>query len=112
MPSPRYLLGYVWGVGMSGGGMEGGYVQRVVMYTGPVMGLGIHPSTETQWWPQQHIWLASGWYASYWNAFLCLRIKLYLYCSNMAAKNFQIRYKTMANGKKWLPHCKTTLYMI
>ena len=30
----------------------------------------------------------------------------------MAVKNFQIQYKTMANGRKWLPYGKTTLYMI
>ena len=48
MPSPRYLLGYVKKGGYDWDAVEGGYVQRVVMYTGPVMGLGIHthPSTE------------------------------------------------------------------
>ena len=28
------------------------------------------PATDTYWWPPKHVRLASGWYASYWNAFL------------------------------------------
>ena len=30
------------------------------------------PSTDIQWQPPKHVRLASGWYASYWNAFLLL----------------------------------------
>ena len=30
-----------------------------------------HPPSGTGiWWPPKHVWLASGWYTSYWNAFL------------------------------------------
>ena len=64
MPGPRSLL--VGGVGMSrdlvcpgvclGGGMSGGWVFPL-------------PANDNKWWPP-HIQSASGWYASYWNAFL------------------------------------------
>ena len=40
----------------------------------PHMGPGILPihlpGTDTMWWPLQHIRLPSGWYTSYWNAFV------------------------------------------
>ena len=63
MPGPRSLL--VGGVGMSRdlvcpGGMFGGVC----------LGAGYPPqANDNKWWPP-HIQSASGWYASYWNAFL------------------------------------------
>ena len=53
---------------------------------GSHVGVGIYPSspghvtytlsppcTDILWWPPKHVRLASGWYASYWNAFLFKR---------------------------------------
>ena len=50
--------------------------------------LHMHPTASDIWWPRletcskfftwwllKQIWLASGWYASYWNTFLCIILK-------------------------------------
>ena len=37
----------------------------------------VQPHSTDIWWSPKHIWLASGWYASYWNAFLLLSKKLH-----------------------------------
>ena len=33
-----------------------------------------HPTGTDIWWPLKHIWLACGWYTSYWNVFLLLSV--------------------------------------
>ena len=49
--------------------------------------------TDIKWWPPKHVWLASGWYASYWDAFSLCAIASFMIHFNYGKKlNMLFRY--------------------
>ena len=67
-PRPLPRGGYAWCQVPSS---EGGRLMGVSQEGGwEYLGYTPTPCTDTQWWTPKHIRLASGRYASYWNAFL------------------------------------------